>query len=386
MNSEKSIQDEIQESLKNPIEYAYTLPEKFYISDKIYLKELDVFFYNSWLCVGRAEQIHEPGDFFTKKIGDESIIIIRNKENNLQAFYNVCRHRGSRILLQEDGKRSCLKCPYHGWEYGLDGSLINAPNMEDTPDFNMKNYNLVSIKLDIWENFIFINMGNNTQSLLEYLSDIPDRVKQYRMVDLRLGIRKIYNINANWKLLEENFLECYHCPEIHPHLVNVIYSQNQQNPEMNPKGPWIGGWMDFYKGVTSVSQSGNRVAPPIKDLPKEDLHRGTYFSIFPNLWLSLHPDHVMVHTVWPEGLKKTKIICEWYFEKSALDSENFDSSDVVNFDDQVNLQDWNICEIVQQNLGSKGYRRGRFSVHERSVPAWDRYYLKKLSQGLNPKV
>src|SRR3954453_9847690 len=203
-----------------------TLPGMAYHSEESYAVDTERVFYRNWVYVGRAERVAGPGDWMRVEPADESLLVVRGKDEQLRAFYNVCRHRGSRICDDEQGSvRSHLRCPYHAWGYALDGTLVTPP-MVEKDEVDRPSTSLWPVPLDVWEGFVFVNLSREEpRPLLEDLADQQDDVLELARVglsQLRIGHVTTVDVQANWKILLENYNECLHCPTVHPELVSVI--------------------------------------------------------------------------------------------------------------------------------------------------------------------
>ena len=207
-----------------------TLPRRFYADADFYRAELERFYFDRWICAGRADQIPNAGDYFTRSLGDESVIVTRDASGEIHALFNVCRHRGTRLCEQTEGRfADRIQCPYHNWTYGLDGRLLAAPHMP--PDFSKDDYPLHRAGCEVWDGHVFIHLGagrdrpaadgreeQGRDRLRDQLADLPERFAAWQMADLRLGRRIVYDVKANWKLIVLNYNECLHCPNLHPAL------------------------------------------------------------------------------------------------------------------------------------------------------------------------
>jgi Rieske 2Fe-2S family protein len=197
--------------------------------DAIYREEWERIFYHDWLYVGRNEDFPEPGSFILRDVGDESIVITRDNDRNIKAFYNVCRHRGSRILDEPSGKVTSIKCPYHSWTYSLDGNLIGAPHTDNLKDFDRNEYSLKAIRCETWAGFVFVNLDVEAPPLKQHLKPLVHKCENLPLETLRRGGRVEYDVSANWKIICENYSECYHCPTIHPELNKITYYRSSYN-------------------------------------------------------------------------------------------------------------------------------------------------------------
>ena len=263
------------------IQGSRTLPQSYYIDDLILKQEMKNIFFNSWLCIGRSSEINKKGEYKIFTIDTESLFIIRNEDNKLNAFYNTCRHRGTRICSKKNGKYSkSIQCPYHGWTYDLSGRLIGAPNMDSVEDFNKDNYPLLPVGLIEWEGFIFINLFDKPSDFqLEYQS-IMNRFSEWQIKDLGIFESKVYHVNCNWKLIIQNFSECYHCPIIHKSLADITSYLGGRNDLVS--GPFLGGYMEMNS--ESITIDGKLCGPILKNLSKVNINRVYYYDLFPNLF------------------------------------------------------------------------------------------------------
>jgi Rieske 2Fe-2S family protein len=366
-------------SIRRPLQEASTLPGRFYHDPAIYAQELQTMFSRMWLCVGREEDIEKPGDYLTRTVGDESVVVLRDAGGSVNAFHNVCRHRGSRLLSEPSGSGlKHVQCPYHAWTYGLDGALKVAPHMEDAREFDKPKFGLNRVRLERWDGFLFINFSNEGPGLMEFLGDMGTKFARYGMGGLRRGRRIDYTVATNWKMLAENYSECYHCALIHPELNKVSHYTSGETDLVNQAT--VGGWMDLRKDeYQTMSLSGKSNRPPFQGIAPEDHRRIHYYIVYPNMLLSLHPDYVMTHTIWPSGPGRSDIVCEFLFDKDEVARPDFDPSDAVDFWDLTNRQDWHVCELAFQGTQSGGYTKGRLSSLEWMVHIFDNFVADRLA-------
>ena len=346
-----------------------TLPQQYYVDPVVFQQELEKFYFRSWICAGRAPEIPQPGDYFLREIGRESVLLVRGTDDQVRAFFNVCRHRGTRICTVAEGRFSgVMQCGYHGWTYGLDGKLRAAPHM-DQPDFCLENYPLHGIAAEIWDGHLFVNLDRNAAPLAAQLGDLRGKFDTWRVGELRMAARKTYDVQCNWKLLVVNYNECLHCPILHPLLNRMTrYLSGENDP---PAAGYIGGSMEFREGVETMSVDGKKPRACLPGLPGENLERVLYYTVYPNLFLSLHPDYVMTHTLWPQAVDHTRVICEWHFHPDEMKKPGFDPSDAVEFWDTTNREDWRICELSQLGIQSRAYQPGPYSAKEGLPRAFD---------------
>ncbi|MEY2518690.1 MAG: glycine betaine catabolism [Verrucomicrobiota bacterium] len=355
---------------------AKTLPQRYFISPEIFAEEEEKIFSAQWVLVGHQSQIAKAGDYFVREVAGESVIVVHDQKDTLHAFYNVCRHRWTRLCEEQSGHSAAIQCPYHAWTYGLDGRLIGAPHMDEVPEFDKTQYALHGVNLAVWEGFIFVNLDDNPNSLEEWFAPLAGKFSHWNLAKLRSAKRVEYNVRANWKLIFENYSECYHCPGVHPMLSKVSPYDSAENDLT--EGPFLGGFMKINKG-RSLTISGNACALPVGDVKRADQERVFYYSIFPNMLLSLYPDYVMVHQLWPQSPERTLIVCDWFFHPEASERDDFNPADAIEFWDITNKQDWHVCELGQQGIASRAYEPGPYSSRESIPAAWDREYLRVMS-------
>ena len=371
---------------------AKSLPQRYFISPEIFAQEQEKIFSRQWVLVGHQSAIAQPGDYFISEVAGESLIVVRDKRGEIRGFYNVCRHRGSRLIESRNGQLSAaIQCPYHAWTYALDGRLLGAPHMDDVPGFDKSDYPLHRVNLGVWEGFIFVNLAearpltsilsqkerrkqDGFVSLEDWLAPLKGKFLHWNMSILQSAKRIEYDVHANWKLMFENYSECYHCPGVHPQLQKVSPYDSAENDLR--EGPFLGGFMKINPGK-SLTMSGNACAAFVGKI--ENLQQVFYYSIFPNMLLSLHPEYVMMHQLWPQSPERTLIVCDWLFHPDAFERDDFKPEDAIEFWDMTNKQDWHVCELSQQGIGSRAYEPGPYSPRESIPAAWDRYYLRFIN-------
>ncbi|HME89567.1 MAG TPA: aromatic ring-hydroxylating dioxygenase subunit alpha [Chthoniobacterales bacterium] len=353
---------------------AKSMPQKYFVSPEILAKEQEQIFAKQWLLVGHQSQIASTGDYIVQRVNGESLIVIRDKHGKINGFFNVCRHRGSRLIEDDCGKRTAIQCPYHAWTYGLDGRLIVAPHMDEVPGFEKTDYPLHQVNLGVWEGFIFMNLKKNPMLLEKWFAPLKGKFLHWNMSILQPAKRIGYDVRANWKLMFENYSECYHCPGVHPQLQKISPYDSADNDLR--EGPFLGGFMKINPGK-SLTMSGNSCAAFVGKI--ENLQRVFYYSIFPNMLLSLHPEYVMVHQLWPQSPDKTLVVCDWLFHPDAFGRKHFKPADAIEFWDLTNKQDWHVCELSQQGIASRAYVPGPYSSRESIPAAWDKHYLRQMA-------
>jgi phenylpropionate dioxygenase-like ring-hydroxylating dioxygenase large terminal subunit len=353
---------------------ATTLPARYYTDTAVFNDELERFYCRMWVCAGRANQIPAPGDYFLREFAGESIIVVRDNDEAIRAFFNVCRHRGTRICPTPQGHfAGRMQCGYHGWTYGLDGRLIGAPHMHES--FRREEYPLNAVSAEVWDGHVFINLAQAPESLTTQLADLPRKFARWRMGELALYRRISYEVKANWKLIILNYNECLHCPMLHPALSTISDYLSGDNDVPHPS--YIGGSMEFQGGAKTMSTDGKLRRAYLPALTEEERSKVYYYAVYPNLLLSLHPDYMMTHTLWPRAVDRTEIICEWHFHPAEMSKPDFQGDDAVEFWDMTNRQDWGISELSQAGIGSRAYKPGPYSQCENLPRAFDRMILER---------
>jgi Rieske 2Fe-2S family protein len=356
---------------------AKTLPQRYFVSPDVFTREQEEIFAKRWVLVGHQSQISKAGDYFVSNVANESLITVLDQKSTIRGFYNVCRHRGTRLREDRSGHVSAIQCPYHAWTYGLDGRLIGAPHMDEVSGFDKSDYSLHAVNLALFEGFIFVNLADKRAPVEEWFAPLAGKFSHWNLANLRSAKRIEYDVRANWKLIFENYSECYHCPGVHPALSKLTPYDSAENDLCD--GPFLGGFMKINKGK-SLTMSGNACALPVGDIEEKNAHRVFYYSIFPNMLLSMHPDYVMVHQIWPQSPERTLILCDWFFHPEAFARDDFRADDAIEFWDMTNKQDWHVCELSQQGIAARAYEPGPYSSRESIPAAFDREYLRQMKR------
>jgi choline monooxygenase len=354
--------------IEKDISRAWTLPAKLYFDPEIYALEKEKVFGQTWQVVGHRDQVANPGDYFTTELMGEPLLIVRGADAKLRAFYNVCRHRAG-PPAEGCGSRKLFRCGYHGWTYDLDGSLISATEIEGVADFRPKDFALVPLAVAEWFNLVFVNLNSDAADLAHSLQGLDKRVERFPFAAMKLFARRTYEMNCNWKTYVDNYLEGYHLPSVHPGLNRELdYNAYRVEPQNN-----------FVRQFSPIrgAQPGD-AAPRRYQQPGPDLTTD-YFWIFPNWMLNCYPDNVSLNIVLPLAPERSLAIFEWYLPEKNHATPAANAS--VEFSHQIQIEDIAICEIVQKNLHSRSYTRGRFSVkQEKGIHAFHRMYAAQMSQ------
>ncbi len=375
------------EATLQPVERASMLPPEAFTDPAVLGWEVANVFGDGWICAGHVSAVSEPGAYITRDLGAESVFVIGGEDGMPRAFHNVCRHRASRIVEDREGQvRKRLRCPYHGWSYDLEGNLRAAPHMDEVEDFDLSCFGLREVRSSVVGGLVLIDLGGGAGSAADHVGELLPKLEHYSVGGLRRGGLLTYGVAANWKGIAENYNECLHCPGVHPEL-NAL-SNYMSGESAYGAGAWCGGSMTLVDGAetmgTGDGHAGHR--PPIATLGEADLRVVHYFALFPNALVSLHPDYVMLHTLWPREPGLTDVICEFFFEPGAIAVPDFDPGDAVGFWDQVNGEDWHVCELSQRGVASRGYSSGRYSAEEHDVHAFDAMVAARYMEGLREEV
>ena len=354
--------------------HAKTIDARWYCSPDVFGEECTRIFERDWICVGHESRLEQPGDYFLTNVAGESLIIVRDGSDAVRALHNVCRHRGTQLVEEEQGHLiGCVQCPYHAWTYALDGALLAARNMQGTVGFDRADYPLHRAACTLEGGFIFVSLAHEPEVLASPLAPLAGKLERWNIEHLREARRVDYVVECNWKLIFQNYSECYHCPVIHPQLDKLSPSDSGRNDFV--EGSILGGYSDLRTSGGSLSTSGIRRFPPVGSVDGADVDRSYYYTIFPSLLLSLHAEYVMAHFVRPIAANRSAITCTWLFDPKTMGAPEFDPKETVDFWDLTNRQDWHVSELTQRGISSRAYRPGPFANAEGLLHAFDRHYL-----------
>jgi choline monooxygenase len=332
------------------IRRASTIPSRLYI-DPVYLElERERVFAHTWQLVGRLEQITESGQFFTVDVGNDAIVVLRDGDT-LRGFYNVCLHRAGPVA-HGCGKRQTLQCKYHGWTYTLRGELLRAPEMQDADRFTPDDMRLREVAVASWGPLIFVNLDGKAPPLEEMLGVIPPRVAPFGCESMRFVMRKEYELACNWKVYVDNYLEGYHIPVVHPALHKEIdYDSYRVEPHR---------YSSLQHAPLRAAEHGG--GERRYDPSKTDIPEAVYGWVFPNIMLNVYLGQMQTNVVLPVSHDRTVVVFEWFASHPPVDpSTDPEWSRLVQFSDEIQDEDVEICERVQRNLRSRVYDRGRYS-------------------------
>jgi Rieske 2Fe-2S family protein len=368
-----------------------TLAGRYYTDPDVLAAENERIFERDWYYAGRGDEVAAPGQFIRRQVGRETVLLVRGRDHRVRAFLNVCRHRGAQLCLTDSGTmRNSIRCPYHAWTYGLDGRLLTAPNWRAMASVDRAGYGLHQVHAELWEGLLWVSLASQPGSLREQLQpQIEDRLadyakfERYRLGDLKVGARAEYDVAANWKLIYENFQECYHCANIHPELVQAI--PQFRSPAMGTGGYDPSGY-PIADSRSSFSLTGQTALPRLPGLLPEDDRLFYGMVVRPNCFLSLVSDHVIVHRFEPVAPDRTRAVCEWLFPAQTLDSGRYDVADAVALFGRVNDQDFAAAAWCQPNMSSRAYRQGGVLVpsEQQVISRYHQWYLGRLADPASP--
>lgn len=355
------------------LDHASTIPSSWYTDRRIFDHEKQTVFANSWQAAARFDQLSKPGDYVTSEIADEPIVIVRGRDNELQGFFNVCRHHAAAVMTEPEGNAPQMRCPYHGWTYSLAGELKGTPDFNDVCDFDRAEHGLLPIQIAVWQKWVFarIEKPTNEETLEGFVGDLIERFKPLNLSNLHWFERRAYTLNCNWKVFVDNYLDGgYHVPHLHKGLDSVLdYSQyTVENGE--------GFCLQSSPMTSGMNEDVNQSR-------KGD--RALYYWLYPNFMINLYEGVMDTNLVRPITVDRTQVIFDFYF-KDVSDAARERNLASVAVGDRIQQEDLDICESVQRGLGSRAYNAGRLSVRrEAGEHLFHRLLHADLAEGLKQK-
>jgi choline monooxygenase len=331
-----------------PLAQASTIPASWYVDPRIAELERLAVFSKTWQLVARTDQVKSPGQFISTVVAGEPVVVVRGNDGTLRAFFNVCRHHAAAVVTEPCGHTALLHCPYHGWNYGLDGSLKGMPEFEGVENFNRAQNGLVPICVETWECFVFVNLDNHAAALAEFLGGLVKRIAPLGVSKLHYFDRRIYDIHCNWKVFVDNYLDGgYHVPHLHKGLSSVLdykqYSIENEDRYCLQSSPMVASDED---AATGAARKGDRA---------------WYFWQHPNLMINCYEGYMDTNLVIPVDVDHCHVIFDFYFADISEAHREYNEQS-VNVGNRVQEEDLGICEAVQRGLKSRAYRAGRLSV------------------------
>ena len=383
----------------------------FYRSHVTYQSELENIVFKSWLYAGHISQIPNKGDYFLFDIGEDSLIICRDKKGEVQTMHNICRHRGARLCEEAKGNSRAFICPYHGWGYGLDGKLKAARDMHDVDGFDIENFSLIQVRMEIFQGMIFVNCDPDAPDFSKPLSHISRQLGAYDLENAKVAEAKTYRIDANWKLCLENYLECYHCASSHQHYAKlhtlqalahkvkpineVMWARSEEVTGVEGIAEEYYGYYndsaDFgacsyhsryalYEGFQSGSKEGKPVAPLMGNIKGYDGGAGD-FQMGPLTFMLNYPDHCVLYRFIPRSITETDMELVWYVNGDAQEGVDYDKEDLTWLWHFTSLEDEFIIMRNSAGVNSHFFQPGPYHPeHESTCMEFISWYLKALSE------
>jgi choline monooxygenase len=365
------VREQTYAATRAPVDFASTLLPEAYRSSEFFTVEQQRVFASGWVAVAHTSDVARPGQVVTATVADESIIVTRDNDGVLRGFFNVCRHRASRLVVEPHCELKRFRCPYHSWAYGLDGRLLGAPLFEgsgippdqralfDTsrlPAFDKADYGLLPVHVAAWGNLVFASLADDPMPLHTWLGDLPQRLAGYRLEEMSVVAELSYDVEANWKLIAENFMEYYHLPWVHPELVKV--SRVEDHHRFQGPGMYTGM---ATSPITRDSESGWSTLPPVAGLEGADAVSGRFIWIFPNAAIAVVPNHVFTLITTPVAHDRSHERATVCLPAGVADTPDVAAAlrKLVAFWDHVNIEDIDIVERVQQGISTTAYAGGR---------------------------
>jgi len=333
----------------DPLEEAWTIPAPWYFDERIAALERASTFSTSWQVVGRVDQVRDNGQFFTAELAGEPLVVARDEDGQLRAFYNVCRHHAAAVVTEPQGCAKQFRCPYHGWTYGIDGALKGMVEFDGVCNFDRAKNGLVPVRVDTWENFVFVNLDGRAAPLRDFLGIVPELVGPLDLAKkLQFFDRRVYTLNCNWKIYVDNYLDGgYHVPHAHKGLSSVIeytkYTIENFERACLQSSP-LSSDSSSEAGVAATRQG-----------------RAFYLWLYPNFMINAYEGVMDTNLVLPLGVDRCAVIFDYYFADTSAAAEARHKESIA-VSERVQDEDVAICDAVQRGLGSRAYVAGRLSV------------------------
>ena len=341
---------------KSPLAEASTIPASWYVDPRVAELEQQTVLSRSWQVMGRVDQVAKPGQFVTSTVAGEPLVAVRGQDGVLRAFYNVCRHHAAAVVTEPCGQASVLHCPYHGWNYGLDGALKGMPEFEGVRNFERKDNGLVPVQVETWEQFVFINLDPEAAPLNEFLGALVKRVSPLGLGNLRYFTTQTYDIACNWKVFVDNYLDGgYHVPHLHKGLSSVLdykqYTIENEDRYCLQSSPMVSSAEDAATGATRKGD------------------RARYFWLYPNFMFNCYEGYLDTNLVIPLDVDHCRVVFDFYFSDVSEAARTYNDESVA-VGNRVQDEDLGICEAVQRGLKSRAYGAGRLSVRREAGEQW----------------
>ena len=354
---------------KAPLSEASTIPAPWYVDPRIAELETQTVFSKTWQMIGRIDQVEKAGQFVSAFVAGEPVVAVRGNDGVLRAFYNVCRHHAAAVVTEPCGQAQLLHCPYHGWNYGLDGSLKGMPEFDGVKNFERQQNGLVPVRAEIWEKFVFVNLDPHAESLASFLGGLVKRAAPLGLATLNFFDTRAYDIACNWKVFVDNYLDGgYHVPHLHKGLNSVLdykeYTIENEDRYCLQSSPMVSSEDDAATGATRKGD------------------RAWYFWQYPNLMINCYQGYMDTNLVIPVDVDHCRVIFDFYFDDVSEAHREYNQQSVA-VGARVQDEDLGICEDVQRGLKSRAYGAGRLSVRrEAGEQLFHRLLAADLKSGL----
>ncbi len=368
-----------------------TLPSTWYYDPAHYELELNTIWYQDWVCVGRLDEIPNPGDYLSVTIGNQRLVVTRSVNMRFKVFHNTCRHRGSILCNSERGhfRNERIICPYHTWTYSLDGALLATPNRVETDDFDTREYSLYEVHSDTWGGFIFVNMQEEPKnSLSEFLGREAEYLANWPIADMVSVQQDRMAVACNWKIFWENYSECYHCPRVHPELSRIVpvYKKGLLNSgddkDWRPEYVGDDGRPRVAKGLHTWTRDGKSSLPPIDGVSNDERRAGMTFASFTAcMYVVGHPDYVRSVRLLPTGPESVELIVDWLLLPGVAESHASELEHLFELGRLVVEQDGAICEVNQDGLRSLRHEVGVLVPQEHALWEFHEWLRERMPAG-----
>jgi glycine betaine catabolism A len=383
----------------------HALEQAFYLDERIFKLDMKKIFFERWQTAGHVSQIPKAGDYFLFEVAGESVIVVKGQDGQVRAFFNVCRHRGSRVCLEHEGNAKAFVCPYHAWTYGQDGKLLTAKAMPE--GFEPEGYGLKACHVRVYEGVILVCMGEKAPDISEQLENFRPIFEPHGMADAKAAAVFECTVRANWKIVLENFGECYHCSHTHPEYCQVMahaipdsWANEHRKSEYErlcaaweekakgmghatghvysaERGGTAGGRIPIGEGFLTQTMDGKPAAPLMGRFKEYD---GGYTTgrILPAVYLIALNDFFIIPQFLPMGPVSTKVVFTWYVRSDAVEGRDYDVEHLSHVYKVTTEQDKKIVEDNQLGVDSVSYEPGPYSVTEQGIVSFYKWYFEKL--------
>jgi Rieske 2Fe-2S family protein len=357
-----------------------TLDGRDYHAPEVFDLERERIFARNWFYAGRAEGLDEPGDYLAVEVAGESVLVVRGKDGELHAFYNVCRHRGSRLCDDVSGRmKGAIKCPYHAWAYSFEGRLIGTPNVAKD-EIDRDSLGLWPVALETWQGFVFLHLDPDPIPLEDALAgqhDSPLGFARFHMGELRIGHRTVNEVQANWKILIENYNECLHCPTVHPELVAVVPAFRKGEVYDHHRSD---GGVELADGGNSFTRTGHSDLPLLPGISSHDETSLYGCTVYPNMFIDVTGTGAISTLLLPREPGHTTVVTEYLFPPEVIAADGFDPSEIVEFTELVAGQDYVVCERVQRGVRSRAFTHGVLAEKDSLLDDFNARYLAQRAE------